>query len=69
MDTLHEIDRLTAENAKLRAEVARLTAESAEGFADFLTTEGVLLDYGSDIGREPPEDALRRFRAALSEKA
>jgi hypothetical protein len=46
-------------------QVERLTQESAEAFADFLTTEGVLLDYGSNVGRETPEDALKRFRAEL----
>lgn len=48
--------------------VMNLKCESAEAFVDFLIEEGVLLDYGSNIGREPPDDALRRFRAALAEK-
>ncbi len=48
--------------------VSQMKRESAEAFADLLIEEGVLLDYGSNIGREPPEDALKRFRTTLAEK-
>ena len=56
-----EARRLKVFNAELEDEVARLTAESAEAFADFLTTEGALIDYGSNVGRESVEDARNRF--------
>lgn len=37
---------------------------TAESFADFLTVEGALIDYGSDMGRETIGEALKRFNAA-----
>jgi hypothetical protein len=34
---------------------------TAQEFADWLTNEGIVLDYGSNVGRESVGDAFIRF--------
>lgn len=51
-----------AEIYKLKKQITMMEAvATAQEFADWLTNEGIVLDYGSNVGRESVGDAFIRF--------
>jgi hypothetical protein len=57
------ISEATADRIYIPAALAAARADAVMEFAEMLLNEGITLDYGSNVGRESPTDAVARYLA------
>ncbi len=65
-----ELVRYKEKCEKLEKKLSMMeSVATAQEFADWLTNEGIVLDYGSNVGRESVGDAFIRFLAETASLA